>query len=406
MLQNVACFWGLRLKQNSVNPAARGNEQHSHWWVLTVGHAWTEKKKSPARIRDLCKVSEDQLTVGEGTPLFQFTDGKSSFATGIFSQFHWSFRWNRVRPLPNRQQANSDMPVKCCKSSLPSIRTPQLAGHVDKILPKVTAAFIDDRYAYKQICTRTQSAASANNQAGRKHHQDKLASVCTVSVEFCCLFTSISTCLSCPVHLHRLFMSSDYAVRVKQAALTQMAFGDTEGTPFASEKQTWKRDSYLPFFCQAHAKPTQKGQPEMGTKPTTFVPTWEITFMEVILWCQYFCNVICTDSFASFKKIAGGLLFLFLFQNYITLKLQLGVPVRAPKAGIHVSFWPNEGDSYCRYFPWANPCNGCVFMTKLQHNSIISMCVHLFLRQISMRELGINSQRTTSCRSFLGLMNI
>lgn len=41
--------------------------------------------KSPSGIRDLCKVSEDQLTVGEETTLFQSGDGKSSFATGIFA---------------------------------------------------------------------------------------------------------------------------------------------------------------------------------------------------------------------------------------------------------------------------------------------------------------------------------
>lgn len=41
-------------------------------------------KKSSTRIRGLCKVSEDQLTVGEGTPLSHFRDGKGSFAMGIF----------------------------------------------------------------------------------------------------------------------------------------------------------------------------------------------------------------------------------------------------------------------------------------------------------------------------------
>lgn len=59
-----------------------------------------------------------------------------------------------------------------------------LAGHVDTIWPKVTVAFIDGRSAYKLICTRTQSAGCTNNQAGRKQHQHKLASVCTVSMEF------------------------------------------------------------------------------------------------------------------------------------------------------------------------------------------------------------------------------
>lgn len=56
---------------------------------MTVGHAWTERKKmflkSPTGIRDLCEVSEDQLTVGEETTLLQFGDGLSSFATGIFA---------------------------------------------------------------------------------------------------------------------------------------------------------------------------------------------------------------------------------------------------------------------------------------------------------------------------------
>lgn len=51
-----------------------------------MGHAWTERKKmflkGPTGIRDLCEVSEDQLTVGEETTLLQFGDGKSGFATG------------------------------------------------------------------------------------------------------------------------------------------------------------------------------------------------------------------------------------------------------------------------------------------------------------------------------------
>lgn len=87
VLQNGACFWGFQLKQTSVNPAARGTERHSHWWVLTLACAWTERE-SRTRIRDLCKVSEDQLTTGEGTPLFRLRDGKSGFAMGIFALVH------------------------------------------------------------------------------------------------------------------------------------------------------------------------------------------------------------------------------------------------------------------------------------------------------------------------------
>lgn len=134
-------------------------------------------------------------------------------------------------------------------------------------------------------------------------------------------------------NLRSVFMSSDHTATVKQAPPVPTQNG------LQGHKQTRKGNSYVPFIRRAHAKPTQKGQPKTGSEPTTFVPAWETTF----------------TAFQSCSAWNSGLFF--------------GPMKVARTVGI---------------LPGQTPVNGCVFVTKPQHNST-SMCASLFEANICAR---------------------